>query len=83
VAPLGSEGREGFDIAGAKALHYLGLLAARLKSCPDTKRVDETRSNDSRTNAGVDARTTAGLETGAPFQTGVPFQRYTITRSRY
>jgi hypothetical protein len=31
----GSEGREGIDIAGAKALHILGLLAARLKPCPD------------------------------------------------
>jgi hypothetical protein len=30
-----SEGREGIDIAGAKALHLLELLAARLKSYPD------------------------------------------------
>jgi hypothetical protein len=31
----GSEGREGIDIAGAKALHILGLLTARLKLCLD------------------------------------------------
>jgi hypothetical protein len=36
----GSEGREGIDIAGAKALHFLlGLLAARLKSCPDASQL--------------------------------------------
>jgi hypothetical protein len=37
----GFEGREGIDIAGAKALHFLGLLAARLKSCPDTSSLPE------------------------------------------
>jgi len=37
MALFGSEGREGFDIAGAKALHTLLSLTARLKSCPDTK----------------------------------------------
>jgi hypothetical protein len=31
----GAEGREGIDIAGAEALHFLLSLAARLKSCPD------------------------------------------------
>lgn len=30
-----SEGREGIDIAGAKALHILDRMAVRLKSCPD------------------------------------------------
>ena len=35
----GSEGREGFDMAGAKALQLLLLLSARLKSCPHTSAV--------------------------------------------
>jgi len=30
-----SEGLEGIDIAGAKALHFLQPYTARLKSCPD------------------------------------------------
>ena len=34
-ALAGSEGREGIDIAGAKALQFLCFHAARLKSCPD------------------------------------------------
>jgi len=36
VAFAGSDGREGFDIAGAKALHLIAVALARLKSCPDT-----------------------------------------------
>jgi hypothetical protein len=38
VALLGLEGREGFDLAGAKALPFSTVLA-RLKSCPDTGRI--------------------------------------------
>jgi hypothetical protein len=36
LALFGSDGREGFDIAGAEALRGLQAHAARLKSFPDT-----------------------------------------------
>jgi hypothetical protein len=38
----GSEGLEGIDIAGAKALHLWDLLVARLKSCPDASQLTPT-----------------------------------------
>jgi hypothetical protein len=36
AALFGSDGREGLDIAGAKARHPFLSPSARLKSCPDT-----------------------------------------------
>ena len=41
VALIGLDGREGLDIAGAKALRPFASHLARLKSCPDTSCLSE------------------------------------------